>query len=319
MVTKNLGRKAEETLAGIKLSKEDKEVISIGLKSIFDKKALNPIVKLREQTKAVCLRYGTKFMGGYLVPENRAQWVSDELEKIRIEFYASVNVFLSEYPTLVDQWVEKYPALESIIRAKAPHVNYVKTRFEYHVTLFRVERPSDESLSKGLEKTTGRLSQSVFSDVADTATKILNGMLDKKTGKGTATQSNVNNIVAIRDKIDGLSFLDKSFKPLVTYINGIVSTLPQKGSFDGENYTKVFTFLSAIKDEDAIKNLATGLLAEQEKNKPVSIADMPSEPKIEEIKAPKGDTWFDDILDSLSEDSDESSTKKASGLRPFAF
>jgi hypothetical protein len=63
----------------------------------------------------------------------------------------------------------------------------------------------------------------------------------------------------IRDKLDGLAFLDHRVSPVVHTIDELLSRVPKTGALDGAYLQEVFAFALLLSDPDKIRRHGEGL------------------------------------------------------------
>ncbi len=59
-----------------------KQLLELGRKKIFPPQALQPLKNLRKAAERACLAVGTRFMGGYAVPDESIESLEKELNDI---------------------------------------------------------------------------------------------------------------------------------------------------------------------------------------------------------------------------------------------
>lgn len=107
-------RKEDLVLAdGSELPPED--LASLGSKRLLDPDQLADFNRLKKAAERHCLRVGTRFMGGFVVPVEHADAIVSELEKVAQEFAVNKAKFLAGYDDAVRDWIKKHPSFAGII------------------------------------------------------------------------------------------------------------------------------------------------------------------------------------------------------------
>ena len=98
---------------GSKLPPED--LASLGSKRLLDPEQLTVFNRLKKEAERICLRVGTRFLGGFAIPTEAATGITTELERIAQDFAVAKTGFLAGYDAAVTDWVVRHPEFASII------------------------------------------------------------------------------------------------------------------------------------------------------------------------------------------------------------
>ncbi len=79
-------------------------------------------------------------------------------------------------------------------------------------------------------------------------------------GKDQVTRNAVRPIRRMRDKLDGLGFLDYRVAPVVSTIDDLLSRIPGKGAIEGIILQEIFATAMLLADPDKTKRHGAGLL-----------------------------------------------------------
>jgi len=110
---------------GSKLPPED--LASLGSKRLLDPDQLTVFNRLKKEAERICLRIGTRFLGGYAIPSTSAPGIIAELERIALDFAAAKTEFLAGYDAAVTDWVVRHPEFAGIIEKAVDSVEFVAT------------------------------------------------------------------------------------------------------------------------------------------------------------------------------------------------
>lgn len=108
---------------GSKLPPED--LASLGSKRLLDPDQLTVFNRLKKEADRICLRIGTRFLGGYAIPTAAAPDIIAELERIGLDFAAAKKEFLAGYDAAVTDWVVRHPEFAYIIEKAVDSVEFV--------------------------------------------------------------------------------------------------------------------------------------------------------------------------------------------------
>lgn len=232
---------------------------SLGSMRVIDPEELKPFEKIKRRATAIVENSGVKFLGGYAIPEASIHDVVGELNKLKDEFYDLKSSFISRYDTLVTDWInrewEKSEWREAI-RSSATPKGVVDDGLQFGFAACRVAPDGDDRLSDLLNGEVRGLADQLFADTASDAERLLETGL---ASRGHVTQTTLNTLRRMNAKLQGLMFLSGDVRQLTSYIGELLDDLPTSGVVNGSQYNQVVTLVSALSDEDSIKNLIKNL------------------------------------------------------------
>jgi hypothetical protein len=245
---------------GSKLPPED--LASLGSKRLLDPDELTVFNRLKKEAERICLRIGTRFLGGYAIPKDSAPGIIAELERIALDFATAKTEFLAGYDAAVKDWVVRHPEFAGIIEKAVDTVEFVSTRLSFDFLLVSVGLPEElpaEDVAK-LESKICSLSEQMFYEIAVDANQFIEQSL---LGKDQVTRNAVRPIRRMRDKLDGLGFLDYRVAPVVNTIDDLLSRIPDKGALEGGILQEILATAMLLADPDKTRRHGEGLLAAQ--------------------------------------------------------
>jgi hypothetical protein len=245
---------------GSKLPPED--LASLGSKRLLDPDKLTVFNRLKKEAERICLRVGTRFLGGFAVPVESAASITTELERIALDFAAAKTEFIAGYDAAVTDWVVRHPEFAGIIEQAVDSVEFVSTRLSFDFLVVSVGLP--DSLPPAdvarLESKIGSLSEQMFYEISVEANQLIEQSL---LGKEQVTRNALRPIRRMRDKLDGLGFLDHRVAPVVGTIDDLLARIPTKGAIEGSVLQEIMATAMLLSDPDKTRRHGEGLLATQ--------------------------------------------------------
>jgi hypothetical protein len=245
---------------GSKLPPED--LASLGSKRLLDPDRLTVFNRLKKEAERICLRVGTRFLGGFAIPSESAAGITLELERIAQDFASAKAEFLAGYDAAVTDWVVRHPEFAGIIEQAVDSVEFVSTRLSFDFLIVTVGVPDTlpaEDLAR-LETKIGSLSEQMFYEISVEANLLIEQSL---LGKDQVTRNALRPIRRMRDKLDGLGFLDYRVAPVVGTIDALLARIPDKGAITGSILQEILATAMLLADPDKTRRHGEGLLAEQ--------------------------------------------------------
>ena len=267
--------KVDATIYGArkKLNKEDlvladgsrlppEDLASLGSKRLLDPDRLSVFNRLKKEAERICLRVGTRFLGGFIVPVSAAALVTAELDRIAGDFAQARAEFLDGYDAAVQDWMVKHPEFAGIIEKAIDSVALVATRLTFDYLVVSVALPEEMPTPEveRLEHKIGSLSEQMFHEIAVDANLLVEHSL---LGKEQVTRNALRPIKRIRDKLDGLCFLDHRVAPVVATIDALLGKIPTRGSIEGSLLQEILATAMLLADPDKTRRHGEGLLAAQ--------------------------------------------------------
>jgi len=210
--------------------------------------------------------------------------------------------------------VVRHPEFAGIIEQAVDSVEFVSTRLSFDFLVVSVGLP--ESLPPAdvarLESKIGSLSEQLFYEISVEANQLIEQSL---LGKQQVTRSALRPIRRMRDKLDGLGFLDHRVAPVVSTIDDLLARIPTKGAIEGSILQEILATAMLLSDPDKTRRHGEGLLATQlpvvdeteevieyAESEPPAVLVVPTEPTpvIAETAADSPD--FTDLFDGIFDD-----------------
>ena len=205
-----------------------KDLASLGSKRIADPKDIQVFARLKKEAERCCQKVGSRFIGGYAIPASRLDAVVQNLDLIRQKFEAARFDFLSRYDEAISDWANQHPDFKEAIRRSVDPVSKVATLLTFDFVVFRLR--SLEAMEGSLERKLKRLPETLMSEVALEARTFA---AESLTGKSVATRRVIAPLRRIRDKLQGLAFVDASLRGWVDALDELLDRMPRRGDIRG--------------------------------------------------------------------------------------
>lgn len=280
----------------------------LGRKFVIDKEHLRPFSRLKTKARRLCLSVGMSFMNGFAVPVDKIDEVSVALDEIGIEMETLKSEFLDAYDQHIEEWVLDNPGYSSAIRAGALHKSELETRLGFDYQVFKVN-PFDEKASQKLNSMASGLADELLDEIVEEANSFFYKSLQ---GKRSCQSNTRKTLQRLRDKVDGLSFLDPRFHSIVTLLSDTVAGYANQGRLvSGEQFYRVMSAVLILSSKDKIESYADGNLdvsamahgfmsSSVEATQEVTARMVEPEPAFEEVKP----NIIDDAAMPVEEDVD---------------
>lgn len=230
-------------------------LVSLGEKQLINPEALREFTTIRSAARRHCLVVGTRFMGGYAVPSAKAQGLLDQLTVLEQRYQTVRTAFLDTYDGQLAAWADQQPLeWQKLIREALVPAEYVGGRLNFAVQAVRFSAPSPQVVAHpGLEKALSGLSGQILSEISQQARETLE---ESFQGKTTVTRRALSPLKALRDKLDGLSFVDSGFRAVVLEIDRLLAGIPDRLPIQGRVLEGLRQFLCLASQPQGLQTWA---------------------------------------------------------------
>lgn len=185
------------------------QMATLGSKKLFNPAKLRIFNALKARATSALDAAGTKFLGGWLVPEQRFGSVRDAVDHAQGDFHKAVADFISNYQSDLDDWCRQFPEWEYNIRRAAPDTGELMRKFGFSWQAFSAAPlPADNSLDAAVSV----LPAGIMADIAKDAASVLRENFPD--GKDRYTVKALRAVVLLKDKIAGFGYVDCRFDDL---------------------------------------------------------------------------------------------------------
>ena len=228
------------------------ELASLGSKRICDPEELKIFGTLKARAVNLLDRHGVRFLGGWGIPEEKAPVLVEELDRIRDEFLAARDTFLTRYDDAVRDWIARHGEWERIIADSTVSADYVRSRMGFRWQVYRIvpPAPSDaEPVAQGLAEEVRGLGRTLFDEVAKAATEAWHKCY---AGRSEVTHKALSPLRTIHQKLAGLTFVEPRVAPVADLIGTAFANLPKRGRIQGAHLLMLQGLVALLRDPSAL-------------------------------------------------------------------
>lgn len=203
-------------------------LIQLGTKQTIDPSDLKTFYTLKRRAERYCDAVGIRFLSGYAVPQYLTAGIIESIEKTRVEFEAEKSKFLTTYDQKVNSWISKHPDFAASLRRAVWTNSEISARLSFGHASFRM-KASDHPGQLGTM--VSRLGNTLLDEVATDAEELLErSIVPIQKGEAKLTRRILSPLQRIRDKLNGLAFVDPAVSPVVDAIDALL----KKAGTDGD-------------------------------------------------------------------------------------
>ena len=221
------------------------ELASLGSKKICNPQELRIFGTLKARAVNLLDRTGVRFLGGWAIPEDKADEIVAELTAIRDDFLNAKEQFLNRYDEAVRDWILQHPGWENLIGSSTVSADCVRSRIGFKWQLFKLLPPTDAAVHQGLHDEVNELGGTLFGEVAKAATDTWHRCLE---GKDKVTHKALSPLRSIHAKLSGLSFVEPRVVPVVDLLETTFNRIPNRGYIHGSELVMLQGVVSMLRD-----------------------------------------------------------------------
>jgi len=230
-----------------------KKLLDLGRKTIYPTSALDPMLNKRRAAERACLSVGTRFMGGYAVPDESVQTLIARLNAINVEFDEELNTFLSQYDSTRDAWLaeEENREFAHIFEDQIPDSEEVAQSYGFDFKLYKINP------LEGFEPDEGEIANQVLHEVGLACREMTNRLL--KRSRAISGKSLREQLDPFITKLDTMSFGNSRILAVLREFQHLQELIPlERIDKDHPKFGPTVTFLSMCDDASKLDRIYRG-------------------------------------------------------------
>jgi hypothetical protein len=234
------------------------EMASIGSFKLIDQDSINKFNKLKRRMHTTLEHVGIRFLGGavYAVPNQKVEEVRVKLNDCLADAEMAKDEFIQDYPARVTDWINRHNEWRDLIERSMVPVTVVANKISFDYTCFAINpviKDGEDSLCGEVDGLTGQL----YKEIAQAADLLFDKSM---AGKDSVSQKVKGAVVKLREKLEGLSFLDSRITPLVQSIDSVIHTLPKTGPIMERDLASLCGLILLMSSPDKMRMHGEGLM-----------------------------------------------------------
>ncbi len=249
------GEKKASRSCDISLGKDGtmppKNLLNLGRKKIFPPRAIDPLIRQRKSAERACLAIGTRFMGGYAIPDGEIDDLVIALNHLDVDFQSAKATFMSNFESNKQKWLDENKEFAHVIKGQVPERKVVENAFEFSFKLFKMDP------LEGFELDGDEIANQVLHEVGMTCKEMSNRMLDRKTAIGGKTL--IKQLQPLIQKLDQLSFGNGRILKVLDEFKQLSSSIPEERlDSQHQKFGHTVTFLTMCSSPEKLERIING-------------------------------------------------------------
>jgi len=219
---------------------------SMGYKKIVDPAKLAGMLAIRMRAHRACIRVGTRFLTGYLIPSRELPSLGEELNHLMMEGYRLKKELIASINSAIAEWKGRFPEWERLIDGVVVDSRDLERTIQFKWFILKINPDDSEVVRSNFLEARNNLKYSVLKEIEIQADTIYQKSFSPS--KKRATQKSIRAVKALVDKLEGLSFLDPVvYEPWVKKLRASLEALPHRGPIEGPNLDALLGVLDALR------------------------------------------------------------------------
>ena len=227
-----------------------KQLLELGRKKIFPPQALQPLKNLRKAAERACLAVGTRFMGGYAVPDESIESLEKELNDIERAYDVAKSTFKATFEANKKAWMNDNQEYTHIFNA-LPSVGDVSDSFSYSFGCYKL-KPKD-----GHEPDMEEIADQVLHEMSMYCKNLSAGLVKRKTA--TSGKSLRKLLSPVVERLNALSFGNGRIVKVLNEFNELVDSVPDNRiTKEDLVFRNSVLFLSMCSNSEQLETIING-------------------------------------------------------------
>ncbi len=257
------------------------ELASLGSKRLCPKESLRIFGALKSRAVSILNRTGVKFLGGWLVPDSKADKLQKDIESIAREFEAEKALFLSGYMDTVEAWLNGHSEWRHILENASVSPEYVASRLRFSFHSYKIATSEqDEHFTELVSGIANRLIDETVASAKDI-------WRDTFEGRSSVTHKALSPLRTLEQKLAGMVFVAPEVKPIMSMIHTALAMIPPKGNIEGAALGHLQGLCFVLRDKNTLLAHAARILEGSTEPEEILVAaPVPAAPVIRPDPAP---------------------------------
>ena len=178
-----------------------RELASPGSIKTLNPEELGVFKQIRHKIDSMCKKYGSRFCGNWIIPNEKLDLVTAELDRFKGEFAEAKRIFVSRYTELCRTWIEQHPEYADIIRQLQIEQKGIEKRFYFDYITYQIGMETLQNLNKALDMVVG-------SELRHAAADLKTIMVDSIFGADSIGSRVLHRVERICERLDDFRNLD---------------------------------------------------------------------------------------------------------------
>jgi len=231
------------------------KLAQLGQKKVIDSDKLRPFLRLKTSARRLCLEYGMSFINCFAIPTNKVDNLIKQLDEISVQMSNEKRQFINEYDASVNTWINENPEYAQIIRASVLPKVVVEQRINFDYQIFNINPVNNEQTKKFSTMTAG-LGDELLEEITSEANDFFHRNINARTSCQASTRKT---LLRLRNKVDGLSFLDSKFLSVVLLLDETLKAYGTVASkVEGSLFYQLMACVLILSSKDKLQSYAKG-------------------------------------------------------------
>ena len=237
------------------------ELMELGTKKVFPPKALDVFETLRKSAERVVLRKGTRFLGGYCLPDSVVDEVTPELDTLKAQYAYERESFMAGFDARLQEWLSEQANYAGSFQQEWDR-SAIEKKFVFGYQTYKVEPLSGVDSEE--------IADQVLHELGVLCRDASRALLNRK--QRVSGESLKKKLQPMLDKLHAMSFGNGRLLSVLNEFEVLRDAIP-KGYFDKDDlmFSNMVSFFSVCSCEDRLQAVIDGDFSVSELLNPVPV------------------------------------------------
>lgn len=224
------------------------ELASPGSIKILDPEKLSVFKQIRNRVEGLCKKYGSRFCGNWIIPNEKLSMVTRELERYRKEFAKAKDAFIRQYEKECSSWILQHPEYAGVIKHLQLEQKNISGKFYFDYITYQIGMETLQNLNKALDLV-------VESEFSQAALDFRSIMIDNLIDADSISKKVADRVERICHRMRDFRNLDPRFDFIPDFYDSASAGLMKEKKISGEDCSKYYDILAVMADTEFIFDL----------------------------------------------------------------
>jgi uncharacterized phage-like protein YoqJ len=221
---------------------------NLGTIQVVDPKDIAELNALKRAAERACLRWGSRFLGGFLESQEKSKELSEILADLKKTFDAVTHRIVTTRHDMIQRWADANPEWSALIVKAADRA--IARSHEPYFRYTPINVVAATTNPGALAEASVMIGSQILREISQDAKEAYERSLQ---GKESCTRKALGPLVRMREKLYALRFVSVEAVDIIFDIDQVLGALPKTGPLDGTAFESLVALTLRLKNGDVRK------------------------------------------------------------------
>lgn len=221
---------------------------NLGTIQVVDPKDIAELNALKRAAERACLRWGSRFLGGFLESQEKSKELGAILADLKVTFDAVTHRIVTTRHDMIQRWADANPEWSALIVKAADRA--IARSHEPYFRYTPINVVAATTNPGALAEASVMIGSQILREISQDAKEAYERSLQ---GKDSCTRKALGPLVRMREKLYALRFVSVEAVDIIFDIDQVLGALPKTGPLDGTAFESLVALTLRLKNGDVRK------------------------------------------------------------------